>query len=610
MRSIARFRPHPDVPFGAEVWSLVNRRLAGKALGELAHERLIDPQLRGMRDGLGRYVLACPEGVEWRFRAHRMALDHWSIEIDSIQRIEHGAFRPVEALALVLDLRSRLGIAGEKLPDYLEEVALTLYGAAYRDVHQRCSSKELVDASFQEIETAMTEGHPVFLANAGRIGFDAHDHRHFAPESAQPLSLLWIAVDRERATVATSEGLSYDRLLERELGEAKLAEFRGVLVSEGLSPEAYVWMPVHPWQWRNKLALAFASDLATRRIVLLGSSEDAYLPQQSIRTFFNVSRPERCYVKTALSIRNMGFVRGLSPGYMAATPAINDWVHARIEGDAELRSLGFSILREVAAVGYRNPCFEGALETGSPQRKMLAALWRESPVPGLRPGQRLATMSSLLHHDRDGVALLPELIRASGCTPDAWLTSYLRCYLRPILHCFFAHDLVFMPHGENLILVMEQHLPVRVLMKDVGEEVNLLAPREGLPGPVQRIVVSVPQDIRALSIFTDVFDCFFRFLAPILASAAGYPVQSFWRRVAECIRGYQDDHPELAPRFARHDLFAEEFARSCLNRLQLGDPRQMVDLTDPAKSLRLVGTLENPIAAWREPDHLPGWYRS
>ena len=59
---------------------------------------------------------------------------------------------------------------------------------------------------------------------------------------------------------------------------------------------------------------------------------------------------------------------------------------------------------------------------------------------------------------------------------------------------------------------------------------------------------------------------------------------------------YQDSVPHLADRFARYDLFVERFALSCLNRLQLRNNRQMVDLADPAGALRLVGTLDNPIA--------------
>ena len=46
----------------------------------------------------------------------------------------------------------------------------------------------------------------------------------------------------------------------------------------------------------------------------------------------------------------------------------------------------------------------------------------------------------------------------------------------------------------------------------------------------------------------------------------------------------------------RYDLFGEEFALSCLNRLQLRDNQQMVDLADPAGALQLVGTLPNPVA--------------
>ena len=44
-------------------------------------------------------------------------------------------------------------------------------------------------------------------------------------------------------------------------------------------------------------------------------------------------------------------------------------------------------------------------------------------------------------------------------------------------------------------------------------------------------------------------------------------------------------------------LFAPRFKHSCLNRLQLRNTRQMVDLTDQAGSLQFAGTLANPLAA-------------
>jgi siderophore synthetase component len=61
-------------------------------------------------------------------------------------------------------------------------------------------------------------------------------------------------------------------------------------------------MPAHPWQWENKTSITFAADIAQRHIIYLGTSDDDYQAQQSIRTFYNRSRPDRNYVKTALSV--------------------------------------------------------------------------------------------------------------------------------------------------------------------------------------------------------------------------------------------------------------------------------------------------------------------
>ena len=58
-------------------------------------------------------------------------------------------------------------------------------------------------------------------------------------------------------------------------------------------------------------------------LVPLGEVDVVHRAQQSIRTFFNQSRPERHYVKTALAIQNMGFLRGLSPAYMAAKGGVH-----------------------------------------------------------------------------------------------------------------------------------------------------------------------------------------------------------------------------------------------------------------------------------------------
>ncbi|MFE5216826.1 MULTISPECIES: IucA/IucC family protein [unclassified Streptomyces] len=575
-----------------ERWETAGRLLIRKALAEFAHERLITPEPED-----GGYVVRSDDGLTaYRFTAVRRALDHWQIDAPSITRHHDGVEVPLAPLDFFIELKASLGLSDEILPVYLEEISSTLSSTCYKLTKPEVTSAELARGGFQDIETGMTEGHPCFVANNGRLGFGVDEYLSYAPETVSPVRLVWLAAHRSRAAFTAGVGIEYEDFVRQELGEATVGRFHGKLAGLGLDPADYLLIPVHPWQWWNKLSVTFAAEVARRHLVCLGEGDDEYLAQQSIRTFFNTSDPRKHYVKTALSVLNMGFMRGLSAAYMEATPAINDWLAQLIENDPVLKSTGLSIIRERAAVGYRHLEYERATDRYSPYRKMLAALWRESPVPSLRDGESLATMASLLHVDHEGASFAGALIERSGLAPAEWLRQYLRAYYTPLLHSFYAYDLVYMPHGENVILVLADGVVRRAVYKDIAEEIAVMDPDAVLPPEVRRIRIEVPDDTKLLSIFTDVFDCFFRFLAAHLAAEGVLEEDGFWRTVAEVTREYQESNPELADRFRQYDMFAPEFALSCLNRLQLRDNRQMVDLADPSGALQLVGTLENPLA--------------
>ncbi|QOV38170.1 IucA/IucC family siderophore biosynthesis protein [Streptomyces ferrugineus] len=582
--AVAHLSPHR--------WARANRLLIRKALAEFAHERLITPE----QDG-DQYVVRSDDGLtRYTFTAVRRALDHWQIDADSITRHRDGTELPLAALDFFIELQKSLGLSDEVLPVYLEEISSTLSGTCYKLAKPQIPVAELAKSGFQAIETGMTEGHPCFVANNGRLGFGVHEYLSYAPETASPVRLVWLAAHRSRAAFTAGVGIEYEAFVRDELGAETVERFHGVLREKDLDPADYLLIPVHPWQWWNKLTVTFAAEVARQHLVCLGEGDDEYLAQQSIRTFFNTSSPEKHYVKTALSVLNMGFMRGLSAAYMEATPAINDWLAQLIDNDPVLRETGLSIIRERAAVGYRHLEYEAATDRYSPYRKMLAALWRESPVSRLREGESLATMASLVHVDHEGASFAGALIEQSGLPPEEWLRRYLRAYFTPLLHSFYAYDLVFMPHGENVILVLKDGVVERAIYKDIAEEIAVMDVDAVLPPTVERLRVDVPEEKKLLSIFTDVFDCFFRFLAANLAAEGILEEDDFWRTVAEVTRDYQRSVPELADKFRQYDMFAPEFALSCLNRLQLRDNKQMVDLADPAGALQLVGNLKNPIA--------------
>ncbi|WP_200831850.1 IucA/IucC family siderophore biosynthesis protein [Aquimarina sp. AU474] len=582
-----------------KVWSLVNRNLIKKAIAEFSHELLLELELLEHKENWKTYKLFTdiPE-IFYFFNAKQGALNHLHIDSSSILKMKDNKEIELDALDFILELKNTLGIHDDMLPTYMEEITSTLHGAAYKYVNQTYTANELVEASFQDVERSMTEGHPCFVANNGRNGFNIRQYHDFAPETHMTLSLIWIAGHRTKTDYHSVPAYNYDELMRNELGKDALGMFTQKLIDLGLHPDDYIFIPVHPWQWDTKISTIFAQDIAQQNIVFLGKTADKYAAQQSIRTLFNRTHPEKLYVKTALSILNMGFMRGLSPYYMQSTPVITDWISNLLQQDDLLTETGFTMLGEIATVGYRNRYYETLGKTKA-HNKMLSALWRESPFSKITSNQTLMTMAAFLHLDNDQNSLVVELIKASSVSVEIWLERYLHAYLTPLLHCLFQYELVYMPHGENLIMVLENNIPVKAIMKDITEEIAVFDETMELPDEAKRLYVEVNDEIKALAIFTDVFDCFFRFLSDILVTQGGYSEAIFWKQVARCITTYQQSKPELLDKFKRIDLFAPEFKRCCLNRLQLMNTKHMLNLADPVESLQFKGTIKNPIAQYK-----------
>ncbi|QCR45150.1 siderophore synthetase [Curtobacterium sp. SGAir0471] len=571
------------------------RHLVAKAIAEFTHERLIAPRPDG-----DHWVLDTGDST-YRFTARVHTLEHWVVDETSLTRTRRGVPVPLDAQDLVLALHERLGIPDALLGTYLEEIASTLASAAVKHRRGGPSAAQLargrtdgdVVAGFQDAEAAMTEGHPAFVAANGRIGFGLDEYRAYAPECGGRFRYRWLAARREHTHLALAADRTEAQHWDAELDASTLARFHEVLERRSLDPTEYTWFPVHPWQWQHRIAVTFAPDLGRQDLVDLGEGPDDHQPQQSIRTAFNRSHPERSYVKTALAVQNMGFLRGMSPAYMRTAPAVNDWVAGLVEADPVLADAGFGVLREHAAIGYTGDVWHriGSVpaQQGAPQRKMLAALWRESPVPRLRAGERPMTMAALLHRDARGRSVAAALVAQSGLDAVSWVERYLDAYLRPVVHCLTEHQLLFMPHGENLVLVLRDGAVSRVFMKDIGEEVAVVGDVP-VPAGIERIMHPVDDDEAALGVFTDVFDGVLRYLAAILDDDGILPSHAFWRLVGECVDG------AAAGRARAIDLRAPDFEHSCLNRLQLRNTLQMVDLSAQSDSLIRAGRMPNPIA--------------
>ncbi|AXR74729.1 MULTISPECIES: GNAT family N-acetyltransferase [Auritidibacter] len=584
--------------------AVAQRHLVTKALSEFAHEKLITPHAETSTEQLDDetaeeqwFSVKAGEST-YRFQAQHLALSHWEIDQASLQRLQGDAKTELNAQELIIELNSALAIPEHLLDTYLEEIASTLASAAYKHhiggptAEQLARGRRDLDTAgdYQQTEASMTEGHPCFVATNGRIGFSLDDFLAYAPETGQRFRYLWLAARRNKTEVTLGKGLAENHHWNSELGTETLSKFEQQLNDQGLDPAEYTLMPVHPWQFRHRVAITFAPEIARHDLIVLGEAEDLYQPQQSIRTTFNRSNPQRSYVKTALSIQNMGFLRGQSPEFMRFAPAISDWVAQTVRTDPVLQQMNFDVLREHAAIGFTGDVYHQTPRR-SDQKKMLSVLWRESPIPRLEQGERLMTMAALLHRDAAGTAVTPELIKHSGLSAQEWIRQYLTSYLAPLVHCLEAHELAFMPHGENLILRIREGVVTGVLMKDLGEEIGILGDRPLPPelGELRRI--QDPTE-HAQRIFTDVFIGFLRHLGALLHVDRVLPEDKFWALVSETIAAQQAQSPG---RRRVIDFTPESFDQCCHNRLQLKNTLEMVSLEDTAGSLIYVGQVSNPI---------------
>lgn len=548
----------PSLPADtAADWRAAGRALVAKALGELAYEQLLAPEPVN-----GEWELRLPAGPTYRFAARRTGFGGWHVDPASVTREGLPADDPVR---LVLDARDLLGMDGPTAAEVVRE--LTATHAA--DARIRATSRpvaELADLGYAELEQHLT-GHPVLVLNKGRLGFTAADLDLYAPEARGTVRLRWYAAHRETAAYAAISGLDQDRLLREELPADVLETLRARLVEQVDDPDAYVWLPVHPYQDEVVVRTLFAAHLADGRLVPLGEAPLEYRPVQSVRTLVGSGRD----VKTPLLMRNTLVWRGLGTTATSAAPDVSAWLADLHAGDPELQATGLGFLTEVASVVVRHDAYDELPDAPYRYSELLGAVWRTPVSAMLRDGERARSMASLLHVDRHGRSLLSELVQRSGLTPRVWLERLYDALLPGLLHCLVRHGVAFCPHGENTVLVFIDDVPVRALVKDFAEDVTLLPGRDypGLTPRADAVLVRWPAAEMAHSIVSAVLAGHVRFLAPLIEDHFGMPEADVWEIVRNALLLWRSVHPEHQEEFDALELLVPSVERIALNREHL-----------------------------------------
>lgn len=588
---------------GPDVWREVNRRLLAKAIGEYCYEGI----LTATAAAGDRYETVLSDEVSYTFAAEPGAFGWLRVRPGSVRRHAAGLLgnrsgTPVwDARRFVVDAGTAIGTDPATLAGYLAEVTATLAADALAAARGGPSATQL-----RELDTPWLEGvlggHPWIVANKGRVGFSAADVRRYAPESRRPLRLRWLAVHRGLAEFRGTPGLSEHTVRQAELGDGgTLERFTGRLTGAGLDPDAYVFLPAHPWQWEHAVQPLFAGEVAARRIVPLGGSDDEYLPQQSVRTVTNLTHRDRYDVKLPLRILNTSVWRGIPPHCSLGAPVITQWLHGLLGADEFLTGECRAVfLGEVASVTVQHPYLSTV--DGAPYQflEALGCIWREPVAVRAEPGERVRTLASLLHVDPAGLAFVAELVAASGRSAQEWLRALFGALLVPVVYLLHRYGITFNPHGQNALLGFDaDELPTRLFLKDFIDDVEVsdvdVPARGPEPDGYAHVLPRKPPELIRQHVVDSVLVGHFRYLAPLCADQLGLPQATFWALAAETVRSVQRRFSDDGRGCNAYDLLVPEFPRYRLN----ADRLLVTRYADQAQrhALRSAGTVPNPLAS-------------
>lgn len=542
-------------------WRRVNRQMIARMLAELEYEQVLQAQQQSeeWRVLLGEF--------HYRFTATRGIWGWLHINASSLS-CEQGTLDADQALCqLARVLKLSDGQTAEHLQDLYATLRADMQLLAARE---GMSAEDLIALDADRLQCLLA-GHPKFIFNKARRGWGLNDLQQYAPEYQRSFRLHWLAVRKDAFIWSTDSETSTEALLNSALDAAERQRFARCWQQRNLD-DSWLPLPLHPWQWQQKIAVHFLPQLASGELVELGEFGDRYLAQQSLRTLTNISRPVRFDIKLPLTIYNTSCYRGIPGKYISAGPAASRWLQQIFARDPTLRASGATILAEPAAGYLAHDTYAGLSRAPYRYQEMLGIIWRESPGCYLQPGEQAILMAALMETDNQGKALIAAWIARSGLSAQQWLEQLFRCVVIPLYHLMCCYGVSLIAHGQNIQLVLKEARPQRILLKDFQGDmrlVNLDFPQAAsLPTQVKQVTTRLSADYLIHDLQTGHFVTVLRFISPLMAQC-GISETLFYQLLVQELRRYMAQHPQLAQRFALFDLFKAQILRVVLNPVKL-----------------------------------------
>ncbi|MGB8667387.1 MAG: IucA/IucC family protein [Serratia inhibens] len=311
--------------------------------------------------------------------------------------------------------------------------------------------------NFAQAEQALLVGHAFHPAPKSHEPFNEQQARRYLPDFAASFPLRWFAVDK-RYLCGDSLNLTLQQRLQRFAAESApqlLAHFTDD-----------VWLlPMHPWQADHLLTQTWCQDLAAQGLLSdLGEAGERWLPTSSSRSLYSAGN--RDMIKFSLSVRLTNSVRTLSVKEVKRGIRLARLAQTPRWQELQARYPTFRVMQEDGWAGLRSA-------DGAVQEESLMAL-RDNLLFD-QPHSQTNVLVTLTQAAPDGGdSLLAAAVRRLAArlnlplkqAAHAWLDAYCQQVLLPLFSTEADYGLVLLAHQQNILVEMQQDLPIGMLYRD------------------------------------------------------------------------------------------------------------------------------------------------
>ncbi|CAM2927208.1 IucA/IucC family protein [Legionella worsleiensis] len=301
-------------------------------------------------------------------------------------------------------------------------------------------------------------GHPYHPNFRMKKGFTPQEVIHYSPEFNTQVTIHWVAVHCSLAFTSIAP-LNYRLLFAHHFAQEYQC-WAQALLSMHRNPDDYLPLPVHPWQWTNKIKELCSSFIASGQMMLIPDVQETR-PSMSFRTMMPLSG-NKPHLKLAVGVHTTSAMRTVSPASAYNSTTLSTWLSELL---AQHQHFGGTlyIARDLAGINLADSSIPPH------EKKHTALIVRENPLNHIKEQQRLVPLAALFARSSvSHMPLLVEIIQNSKVNPRAYWSEYCHCVLAGQLYLMLRYGVALEAHQQNTLVIMQNHRPVGLVIRDLG----------------------------------------------------------------------------------------------------------------------------------------------